>query len=446
MNILIIGAGDIGTMLAKRLSYEKHNITLIEQNPELKALADEQLDAIVIEGSGTSYAKLKESQVEKADVMAALSDNDEVNLLACRMAKDLGVKTTIARVRNHEFLSTDEMFNRENFGVDFIVQPEMIAADAFVRLITQENATDIVEFDEEKVVLFGLSIDRRTKMLDTSMIDIGKQFADLPMRVVAIKRGAYTIVPRGTDLLLRGDQIFLVSKSTDMDNIMLRFGKEKKSHRKLMLIGGGQIARFIAGKLEREYKIKIIEKEEKKCRERADDLNKTLIINGDGTDLDLLMYEGLQEMDEFITVTGVDETNIITSLLAKHLKVPRTITLLKKKEYLALSKTLGLDAVVSKQQMTVNVIQKMIRRQQIAYFAELPGVDAEIVEFFAARKSKITSRPLKDIKFPENAIIGAVLSNGNAVIPTGNTQIKEGDKIIVVTLPESVKAVEKMFS
>jgi len=446
MNILIIGAGDIGTMLAKRLSFEKHNITLIEQNEKLVALADEQLDAIVLQGSGTSYSMLKEAQMDKTDVVAALSDNDEVNLLACRMAKDLGVKTTIARVRNPEFLDQDEIFDSASFGVDFIVQPEMIAADACVRLIMQENATDIIEFDEDEIVLFGLSIDRRTQFLDKSMIDLGKEFSDLPMRIVALKRGAYTIVPRGTDLLLRGDQIFIVCAPGDMDNVISRFGKEKLSMKRLMIIGGGQIARFIAKSLEKDYKIKIIEKDENKCRERAEDLNKSLIIHGDGTNLDLLMYEGLQEMDEFITVTGVDETNIITSLLAKHLKVPRTITLLRKKEYLALSKTLGLDAVVSKQQMTVNAIQKLIRRQQIAYFAELPGVYAEIVEFIAQKGAKMVGKPLKDIKFPENAMIGAVLSGKQATIPKGNTVISPGDKVIVVSLPGSIKAVEKMFS
>ncbi|GAB5465856.1 MAG: Trk system potassium transporter TrkA [Candidatus Kapaibacteriales bacterium] len=445
MNILIIGAGDIGTMLARRLSFEKHNITMIEQDAKLVELAAEQLDAIVLHGSGTSYEKLKEARMDTADVVAALSDNDEVNLLACRMAKDLGVKTTIARVRNPEFTLKDETFDSASFGVDFVVQPEMIAAEAFKALIRQDNATDIIEFGEDEIVLFGLSIDSRSSLVDISMIDLGKKFLDLPMRVVAIKRGAVTIVPKGSDLILKGDQVFIVAAPNDVQKVLSRFGKTKRSMKRLMLIGGGQIAKFIAKDLEKNYKIKIIEVSERKARMRAEELSNALVIHGDGSDLDLLMYEGLQEIDEFITVTGNDETNIITSLLAKHLKVPRTITLLRKKEYLALSKTLGLDAVVSKQQMTVNFIQKLVRRQEIAYFAELPGLDAEILEFIAIKGSKICGKKLKDVKFPQSSIIGAVLRNTKGTIPTGDTVVEPNDKVIIVALPEMVSQVEKLF-
>jgi len=446
MNIIIIGAGAIGSQLTKRLSFEKHSITIIEKDPHVAAYAAEYLDAIVIEGSASSFKVLKQANIENTQVIAALSNVDEVNIFACQIAKKLGVEITIARIRNPEFLSDDYVLNKKEMGVDFLIQPEKVAAQAIIRLIKQSNATDIIEFDDGKIELVGIRIEKNAPVVHLPLRDLSVKFGDFRMNVVAIKRGQFTIIPKGSDLILAGDQIFIISEPNHLDNALEMFGKKDVDIENLMIIGGGMIARFLCSELGGDYKIKIIESNAMKAQKFSEDFPDPLIIKGDGSDMDLLNFEGLTDMDGFIAITGDDETNIITSLVAKHLKVPRTITLTRKNEYLPLTPTIGLDATVSKQQITVNAIQKFIRRRNIAFFAELPGVDAEIIEFIAQKGSKITSKPLSSIKFPDHAIVGAILKNDkDLVIPKGNTQIEVNDKVIVFSLPQAIKNVEKLF-
>lgn len=445
MEIIIIGAGDIGYQLAKRLSVEKYNISLIESDGSLVEYAADSLDAFVIEGSGSSLEKLKEAGVENCDVMAALTDNDEVNILACKIAKKFGCETTIARVRNPEFLNNQHILSNDDFGVDFFIQPEKETAEAIVRLIKQSNATDIIEFDDGKIKLLGLRLDRYATVLNTKLKDLGQNLGNPPITVVAIKRRQFTIIPKGDDIFRPGDQIFMVCSPDYQDKALELLGKKGNKIEDILMIGGGMTATFIAEAIENDINLKIIEKDQKKAEALAKRLKRSLVINGDGSDLDLLTQESLAEMDEFVAITGDDETNIITSLVAHHLEVDRTITLVKKSEYLPLTPALSMDAVVSKQQITVNAIQKLIRRKQIAMFAELPGVDAEIVEFIASDDSKIVKKPIKDQKFPKGIIIGAVLRNNEMIIPKGDVHVQPDDKVIVFSKPEVFEDIEKYF-
>lgn len=446
MNILIIGAGDIGFHLTKRLSFEKHNITVIESDPKKVSRAHDQLDARIIEGSGTSYNSLKEANLFNTDVFAALTNNDEVNLMACRIAKKAGVKTTVARVRNPEYGGENPILTTEEMGVDFLITPEKFTAKAIVRLIRQSSATDVIEFDEGRIKLFGIRLEANCPVIHTSLKDLAMGEAYPDMRIVAIKRRENTVVPRGDDILLKGDQIFIICDNETLPNALKYFGKADTKVERILIIGGGLVGQYIAQELEKDISCKIIEQDKKKSSHLAGVLSNTLVIHGDGSDLDLLVYENLTEMDEFIAVTGDDETNIITSLVARHLEVPRAITLLRKPEYLPLTPAIGMDSVVSKYQITVNAIQKYIRGQQIAFFAELPGVDAEIIEFIAKPKSKIVKKPLKDINFPQNAIVGAVMKdNAKSLIPGGLTHIQPGDRVVVFSLPSEIKNVEKLF-
>lgn len=444
MNIIIIGAGDIGYQLSRRLASEKHSITIIEADPDRAAYSREHLDALVIEGSGSSPRALIEAGAKDAELLAALTNNDEVNILACLIAKKMGAGSTIARVRNTEFESKQLL---EDFGweIDHIIQPEMETAKAIIRLVRQSGATDIIEFDEGRIRLIGLRLDENSPVMHTPLKDLGKKFGNPPITIVAIKRRQYTIVPRGGDMLLKGDQVFFIYAPDYYEEAMKYFGKQDVSVEDLMIIGGGLIGRFVADELQKEMSVKVVERQETKSAVLADRLSDTLVIHGDGSDLDLLTLEGLTDMDEFIAVTGDDETNIISCLVARHLKVPRTISLINKSDYSSLAPTIGLDAVVSKQLITVNAIQKLIRQQQVAYFAELPGVDAEIIEFIAGEKSKITKKPLMGLHFPENAVVGAILRENIIIIPKGDTQINPGDKVIVFCLPQVLKDVEKFF-
>lgn len=446
MNILIIGAGEVGFQLTKRLSAEKHNITILEKDPAIAHRAEEQLDALVLIGSGSSYEDLKRAKIEETDIFAAMSNVDEVNLLACRYAQKLNIPHKIARVRNPEYIESDFIFSQQEMGIDLLIHPEKETADAIVRLIRQSGATDIVEFAEGKIQLLGIRLEANSPVIHKTLQEIWSEYNNLTARIVAINRKERTIIPSGNDVLVPGDQVFVICDKELIPTIVKITGKEDVTIQNIMILGGGLIGRYVARELEHKMNIKIIESRSEKSEEIADILKKTLVIHGDGTDMDLLALEGIIDMDSFIAVTGDDETNIISTLMARHLRVPRTIALVNKTEYLPITPTIGMDAVVSKKLLTVNAILRFIQKSTFERIVTIPGVEAEIIEIIAQADSKITKKPLKDIHFPKFSIVGAVQRNEKVIIPLGDTQIQAGDRVVIFSLPVSLGEVEKLFS
>jgi trk system potassium uptake protein TrkA len=445
MNILIIGAGDIGYQLAKRLSLDRHNITLIEQDPTKVKRAREQLDALVIEGNGASYRVLSQVKLDDIEALAAMTDREEANILACMIAKKAGVPTTLARVRNPEFAEPDFILSSEDLGVDMFIHPEKETADAVVRLIKQSNATDVLDFADGKIQVIGVRLEKGSDLLHIPLSELVAHFGNPPMRVLAIKRLQQTIVPKGYSELMAGDQIFAACDPEYVPSFIEHTGKKDTRIESIMILGGGLIGQFIAVALAREVNIKIIESDADKSQQIADLLADTLIIHGDGTDIDLLATEGLLDMDAFIAVTGDDETNIIAALVARHLKIPRTIALVNKIEYLPITPQIGMDAVVSKQLLTVNAVQRFIQHKQATSIASLPGLDAQFMEFIAQKDSKITRKPLAELHFPKQAIIGAVMRDDKMIIAMGDTHIRPGDRVVVFAQSQALEDVEKLF-
>ena len=445
MNILIIGAGDIGFQLAKRLSQEKHDITMIEADPQKVKRASEQLDAIVLGGNGASYRMLQTANLDKMEIVAAMTDSDEANLMACRLAKRSGVQTTIARVRHPQFTQQDFILSSQDLGTDLILHPEKETADAIVHLIRKSVATYAVEFEGGRMELLGLRLTQDSPYLNTPLRLLGEQFDSLHLRIVAINRNYDTVIPRGHDALAPGDQIFVVCAHDNSSKVIELAGKKPSHLKNVMILGGGLIGQFIASSLEREANVKIIESNRNTAHILADILPHALIIHGDGTDFDLLEAEGLADMDAFVAVTGQDENNIITTLLAQHSNVSRSIALVNNAAYLSIVGKIGMDAVVSKQSITVSAVQRYIRQQQVASIAGLPGIDAQVIEYIAGEGCKITHKELKDVRFPRNAIVGAILRQDELIIPHGDTQIRPGDKVLVFALPQALTELEKLF-
>lgn len=445
MNIVVIGAGDIGFQLTKRLTSDRHNLTVVEHDVQRARRASEQLDAMVIEGHGASYATLQKARIESAEIVAAMTNSDEVNLLACQISKKIGVPTTIARVRDPQYNLKDFILSRTELGVDLIIHPEQETADSVIRLLRQSMATDVIEFAGGKCQLLGMRLEKNSPLLGQTLRELSEAHGNIPQRIVAINRKQRTIIPGGDAKLYPGDQIFVVCDPDYIPDIINISGKTKAQIDNVMILGGGLIGRFVASSLAKEVNSKIIESSTEKSLEIADILPNSLIIHGDGTDVDLLAAEGLMDMDAFVAVTGDDETNIISTLVARHLEVPRTIALVNNLDYLPITSTIGMDAVVSKQLITVNAVQRFIRHQIVASIASLPEVDAEIIEFVAHPNSRIVQKPLKSIHFPKHSIVGAVLRNGKFIVPTGETHIQPDDQVIVFTLPQSQAGVEKLF-
>ncbi len=445
MRILIIGAGDIGLQLAKRLSQEKHDIVMIEADSQRVMRASEQLDALVIEGNGASYRVLEQANFKTMGIVAAMTDSDEANLMACRIAKKSGVETTIARVRHPQFTQPDFILSPEELGTDLILHPEKETADAVVQLVRKSSATYVVEFEHGRIELLGVRLSQNSSLLNIPLKYLGQETDNLHLRIVAINRNYKTIIPQGHDALASGDQVFVVCDHAYSSLFIELAGTKKASPKNVMILGGGLIGQFIASSLQDEANVKVIEKNFNTAHILADLLPRALIIHGDGTDFDLLEHESLSEMDAFVSVTGNDESNIITTLLAQHSDVPRSIALVNNAAYLSIAGKIGMDAVVSKQSLTVNAIQRFIHQQEVASIAGLPGIDAQIIEYIASEGCKITSKELKDVRFPPNAIVGVVMREDEIVIPHGDTHIRSGDKVVVFALPEAISELGKLF-
>ena len=446
MRILIIGAGAIGFQLCKQLSRHDHDITIIELDPRRARRTGEQLDVLVVSGNGTSVRTLRDARIGQTDIVAAMTTNEEANLLACRLAKRLGAASTIARVRNPEYTLPDYPLTAEELGTDLIIHPERETADAIVRLIRQSSATDITEFEDGKVQLLGIRLEEDSRLLRTPLAELWERHNYPPVRIVAVQRKQQTLIPRGPDILVAGDQIYAMCDPSYMPTFVTAAGKKDTVIENVMILGGGLVGQFVASSLTPGINVKLIESKVEKSWEIADRLPETLIIQGDGMDYDLLASEGILEMDAFVAVTGDDETNIIATLMARHLEVKRTIALVNKVEYLPITPTIGMDAVISKQLLTVNAVQRHIHQQEVVSIASFPGIDAHCIEYRVLEGSKITRKPLSGFKIPKHSIIGALLRDDKLIIPTGTTQLQTGDKAMVFTLPQALEQVEKLFS
>ncbi len=445
MHIIIAGMGDVGYQLAKQLSSENNDIVAIDLDHGRLHYTDQMADILSIEGSSTSIKVLEEAKVDKADLLVAVTSSEEVNLTTAILAKKLGAKKTIARVSNAEFLEPKHGVNFSELGIDFMIYPEELAATETVNLINRTAATDIIEFENGKLQVIGLKIDKNAPIIHKTLSEISKQHSSFDFRVVAIYRNFRTIIPKGNDKFLPNDQIFVISKSEALETVLKLAGKENIKFDNIMILGGGKIGRRVASLLSNKMSVKLIDSNPEKAFELADELPNTLVIQGDGRDIDLLAQEGIIDVDAFIAVTEDAETNIITCLMAKHLGVKKVIALVDKVEYVPLTQTIGLDSLINKKLIAANNIVRFIKKGEIISYSSLEGIDAVVMEFVAQPGSKITEEKISESDFPKDAIIGGFIRKNESFIALGSSQINAGDKVVVFSLPEAVGKIEKFF-
>lgn len=445
MKIIIAGAGEVGYHLSKQLSIEQHDISVIDVDEEQLERVDSATDVMTIKGSSTSIEMLQSARVAETDLLVAVTSTESININTAILAKQLGAKKTIARVGNAEYVALEnkEMFS--SIGVDHLIYPEELAAIEIQKLIERAAATDVIEFEGGKLSLLGLKLDENLPILRKSLKDLSKEYEIIDFRIVAIHRGIRTIVPSGNDLLLPNDQIFIITTPEGIEKILELAGKDKARIDDIMILGGGKIGKKSAQLLENSLNVKLVESDKSRTLELADQLRKTLVIQGDGRDIDLLAQEGIIDMDAFIAVTNDAETNIIACLMAKHLGVNKAIALVDNVDYIPLTQTIGLDSLVNKKLIAANNITRFIRKSNVVTIASLQGIDAEVFEFIAKQGSAITKNPVKKLKFPKNAIIGGYVRNGQGHITKGDTQIQPDDKVVVFSLPFEINKVEKLF-
>jgi trk system potassium uptake protein len=445
MKIIVAGAGEVGTHLAKMLSSEFHDIMVVDQDEENLKSINANLDLMTMVGSATSFEFLKEAQVKKTDLFIAVTHSQETNILAAMMAKKLGAQRTIARVDNYEYIEPENISHFTNLGIDYLIYPERIAAKEIVSLLGHE-ISEFVDFSGQKLSLFVLKLDEGAPAIDNTLMQITKENKDFEFRAVAITRNGQTIIPRGHDSFMVNDLVYVVTNQSGVEDVMKYSGKKKLEVKNIMILGGSRIGKRVAKTLEGRFNIKLIERNREKSLKLADYLKDTLVINGDGSNIELLMDEGLPKMDTFIAVTGHTETNILSCILAKKMGVKKTIAEIENIDYIDLGESMGIDTIINKKLITASRIFKFTMSSEIESMKCLTGSDAEVLEFVAKEGSKITKGKLRNIEFPKDAIVGGYIRDQKGSIAKGDTHIKAEDRVVVFALPSAMKKLDGFFN
>lgn len=445
MKIVIAGAGEVGFHLAKLLSSEAQDIVLIDKNEELLDYAQSHLDVLIVKGDATSIRTMVEAQVKKADLLIAATSNENTNIVIAVIGKRMGASKTIARVNKTEYLTKKVAEDFAKVGVDHLISPRQLAAYEVYRLIREAALTNFYEFESGKLFLAGITIEPNSPVIDSSIVETAHLNPGLVFRPIAIKRNDETLIPRGSTRFKANDHVYFITQNGGIEQILKITGKEKKKIRKVMILGGGSIAFMSAQLLERNHTVKLVERDEEKCLELAERLTNTMIIQGDGSNVELLEEEGLAEMDAFIALTGNSEANIISCLVASGHNVHKTISLVENTELTDLSQRIGVDTLINRKLIAANSIFRYTRKGKVQAVTALHGVDAEIIEFLVESGSPITRDIIRNLNFPVEALIGGVIRENKGHIPMGDFRIATGDKVVVFTLPEAISEVEKFF-
>ena len=446
MRIIIAGAGEVGTHLAKMLSNENHEIILIDTEEAYLKPIDSSLDLLTYEGSATSVKLLQDILRKKTDLFIAVTHSEDTNITASILAKRFGAIKTIARIDNIDYLEHSTVDFFKSIGIDSLIYPELIAAREVLGLLHETGTTEFMEFSGGKLAMYVQRLDENAPILNKSLREIAFSNRTEKYRAVAIKRNDITIIPRGNEEFRLGDMVFVISTREGIDEMMASSGKKNFDAKSIMILGGSRIGKHVALYMQQSTEVKLIELDIKRCEELAEILDNTLIINGDGRNLDLLEQEGITQIDAFVAVTGNSETNILSCLLAKKMGVKRTIAEVENMEYINLAENTGIDTIINKKISAASRIFRHTTNPNVTQVKYMTGTDAEVLEFLVPARAKITRGTLRSLDFPKDAIVGGGTSDGEPFIATGDTIIKAGDKVVVFTLPSAFEKVSKYFT
>ena len=446
MKIIIVGAGEVGFHIARKLSEENQDVVLIDKDPQQIKKINENLDVQAFLGSGTSPILLKDAGIKEADMLVAATDSDEVNLISCLLARNLNhVMLKVARVRNQEYLEEKELFGRDLLGIDLTINPESIMVETIMRLMEVPGASEVIDFAGGQVKLIGFTVQKGSPFADRQLLSLNEVKEEL--LVGAIVRGEQVVIPRGKDTIKVDDLVYLVVKKDMINHVAALFNMKEEASRRVIIIGAGQTGAALATALDRtRVNAKIIDKDSERCAELAEKLKRVIVIHGDGTDSTLLQEENIMDVDIIIAIIGDEENNVLISLLGKALGAKRTITRVSKLSYIPLVSAIGLDTVISARLSAVRAILQYIRRGKIISVAPLKGEHAEAIEAEALETSDIVNIPLSKVKLPRGAIIGAIVRGKQIIIPRGNDIIRPKDRLIIFAVRQVIPKLEKLLT
>jgi trk system potassium uptake protein len=448
MSIIIIGAGEVGYHLAHRLSEEKKDVVVIDRDVDKIRRIQNTLDVQALHGSGGSISLLREAGISNASMVIAVTNSDEVNMISCLVAglQDK-VPIKITRVRDPEYSALFPLFDKEHLDIDLVINPDYELVELVLKLIEVPGAIDVEDFVDGRVRMVEFPLLANNPYVGKKLTDLRSLYPDLNVLVVAIRHGDRVIIPKGQYVLAANDFLFVVSAREKMQEALEGFGNKLKPMKRVTILGGGLIGFQLTKRLEeKNVQVKIIEQNENRCLEIAEKCDKAVVLRGESGYQDILVEENIQEMDSFIAVTEDEETNVMISLLAKKLGCPRVMALINKVAYSPLVHSLGVDVVLSPRLLAVNKILQFIRRGKVLRVVTLPEENAETFEAVALETSDLVGRPLKEVEFPKEAIVGAVVRDGQVIIPNGSTVIQPGDRVMIFALTSAIPKVEKTLT
>lgn len=452
MKVIVLGAGQVGFHIARHLAHQQNDVTVIDRSPRLIRKMTESLDVSGFSGHASNPDLLERANAADADMIIAVTASDEVNMVACQVAHSLfQVPTKVARIRNQAYLkgAWADLFSHDNMPIDVIISPELEVARSIYRRLEVPGAFEVIPLAGGKIRVLGIRLEEDCPVVDTPLRQLTELFPDMAVTVQAIIRGGNMFVPSGDDPMEVGDAVYVATDSRHLDRVLSVFGHEEQEARRIVIIGGGNVGFFLAGLLEKSksaQNVKIIEKDQERAEHLAEGLDRTVIIQGDALETDILKEANTRKAETLVAVSNDDEVNILTSLLAKSLGALRVITLVNKPIFTPLLESLGIDVHVDPREITVSTILQQIRRGRIRSVHSIHNGEAEILEAEVPEASPLAGQSLRDADLPDHVMIGAIVRGEDVIAPRGDTVFEVGDRVVVLALESAVPAVEKMFA
>ncbi len=452
MNIIICGAGRVGFSISKQLNAQGHSITVIDQSSEFIQKINDTQDVKGVVGRATFPSVLEKAGAKDTDMIIAVTQNDETNMVICQVAHSIfNINKKIARIRSQEFLGTKwgKLFGESNLPIDVIISPELEVAKSLQRKLEAPGALDSVPFAEGKIKVLEINVDEKCPLINTELVQLTKKFPDLRANILGVIRGEKFIILKKKDKMIVGDKAFVVLNAAQINRTLTAFGHEEKMAKKILIIGGGNIGFNLAKNLETDtegVRVKIIEKNKERAEYIANELNNTIVINGDGLDEDVLKEANIEESETILSLTNDDEDNIMVSVLAEKINPnKRTITLVNKKNYSILQSSLKIDDLVDPRQTTISTILKHVHKGTIETVYTLLDGEYEFIEAEVLETSELISKSIKESNLPEEIRIGAIVRGKEIIIPKSNFKFEKKDQVVFLTKREHLEKVESLF-
>jgi trk system potassium uptake protein TrkA len=448
LKVVIVGAGEVGFHVASRLSHENKDVVVIDKDGDAIRRISDNIDVQVITGSGSSPVSLEEAGIKEAEILLAVTNSDETNLVACLVANIISPYTKkLARIRNADFDKYHAIFRDHAPHIDTLINPEIEVVKTIDRLMNMPGAVDVGNFANGRVKFIGINLDKEARLAGSRLDEIPALLGKQGPLIAAVIRDEELIIPSGDDRLMPGDLVYFISEEDKILDTLTIFDKHAEPVKRVLIVGGGRIGSRLAVLLDdKPVYTKIIEKNPDRCAKLAEKLNKVVVLHGDGSDQGLLKEENVQEMDFVITLTNDEEINILASLLAKRMGARKTITKISKFSYFSLMSMVGIEQVVSPRLSAINTILQHIRRGKVLSSISIKGEQAEFMEAVALETSEIVGKPLKNISFPKGALVTSIIRNDNIIIPSGDSIIEPDDRIIIFATRQAIPKIEKILT